>query len=84
MAQEERSIEAALVGVDAPDEEGLQRLVGKAYETLKTFMVEHKCEDRERCVHFDTLVQLIDDGKGGQVWVSKKNAQRWKDALELE
>ena len=53
-------------------------LVGEAYEKLKTFMVEHNstCKDT-KCVHFDTLMERVDDGEGGQVWVSKLNAQHY-------
>lgn len=81
---EKRSLEAALVGGDAVDEEAARMLVGKAYEALKTFMAEQECGDREQFVHFNTVMQLVDDGEGGQVWVSNRNAQRWKDALQLD
>lgn len=85
MAREEkRSLEAALVDGVALDEEGARKLVGEAYEALKVFMAEQENGDSERFVHFDTLMQLVDDGEGGQVWVSNRNAQRWRDALQLE
>ena len=79
---DEDAIERALDGRAVPAEEGKAKtLVGEAYEELKKFMKEQESNVTESCVHFNKLMQLVDDGDGGQIWVSNENAQRWKDAL---
>jgi len=79
---DEDAIERALDGSAVPAEEGKAKtLVGEAYEELKKFIKEHESNVTGSYVHFNTLMQLVDDGDGGKVWVSNENAQRWKDAL---
>lgn len=76
------TIEQALDRSTVPGRRGeVKALVGEAYEELHKFMKEHKCENTERCVHFEVLMQLVDDGDGGMVWVSNKNVQHWENAL---
>ena len=55
------------------------KVIGKAYEELKQFIEEHESKYSEHYVHFDRVMQLVDDGDGGKIWVSNKNAQQWKD-----
>lgn len=41
---------------------------------------KHECKDNKRCVRFKERMELVDDGGGGKVWVSKENVQAWEDA----
>lgn len=78
------AIERALDGRTVPGEEGQVRmLVVEAYEELEKFMKEHPSKDTGRCVHFDKLMQVIDDGECGKVWVSNRNVQLWKCARRV-
>lgn len=80
-ALDDGAIERALDGTTVPGEEGgVKRLVGEAYEELKKFMKEHLRRDAGRYIHFDKLMQLVDDGVGGRVWVSNRNVELWKNA----
>lgn len=62
--------------VEGMDGEGVRHLVDRSYEDLKDFMEKH---DRAgEYVDFRAEMQLVDDGKGGQVWVSNANVDQWK------
>ena len=77
---DEDAIERALDGSAVPAEEGKAKtLVGEAYEELKKFMKEQERKVTGSYVHFNTLMQLVDDGDGGKVWVSKENLKLWNE-----
>ena len=73
-------IERALDGTSRPEEGQVKTLVGEAYEKLKKFMEEQKSKGTGQYVHFDKLMQPVDDGEGGKVWVSNDNVELWKEA----
>lgn len=78
------TIERVLDGSDVPEEEGeVKRLVGKAYEELKTFMEGHDFKDTRNYIHFTNVMQLVDNGDGGKIWVSIANAKLWEEALSV-
>ena len=78
------AIERVLDGSDVPEEEGdVKRLVGKAYEELKSFMEGLEFEDTRHYVHFNNVMQLVDDGDGGKLWVSNANVKLWEEALSV-
>ena len=72
-------VEQALNGSAVPGDGKVKALVGEAYEELKKFMTEQK-NSTEGYVHFDELMQLVDDGEGSKVWVSKVNVEPWGNA----
>lgn len=79
---DDKAIERMLRGSTGSEEVTgkVKPLVGKAYMEHKQIMDDHKCEDKDRCVHFEERMQLVGDGCGGKVWVRKENMQPWKDA----
>lgn len=72
------AVERALTGKSIRRGRG-GKAIGKAYEELKQFIEEHESTYSEHYVHFVRVMQLVDDGDGGKIWVSNKNAQQWKD-----
>lgn len=69
------AIEQALTGSAAKE---AMELVGEGYQILKSFMEKHKDKGKnEGYVRFDKLMQKVDDGQGGKIWVSKRNARKW-------
>lgn len=72
----DHEVKASLEGTVA--EGKVSKLVGKAYKNLETFMVDH--ESREGYVHFSDLMQQVDDGAGGRIWVSNENLDKWEPA----
>ena len=78
---DEDSIERALDGSAVPAEEGKAKtLVGEAYEELKRkVMRDYKSDSTECFIRFDQLMELVDDGDGGKVWVSKENLKLWNE-----
>lgn len=77
---DEGSIERALDRRTVPVEGKVKTLVGEAYEELKKFIRGYECKNIEGSIRFDELMQLVDDGKGGQVWVSNENVELWENA----
>ena len=43
-------------------------------------MEEQKSKGTGQYVHFDELMQPVDDGDGGKVWVSNDNVKLWEKA----
>lgn len=74
------AVEKALNGSEVPLEGEGKMLVGKAYEELWQFIEGHKCKHKDGYIHFDERMQLVDNGNGGKVWVSKENVELWKKA----
>ena len=73
-------IERVHDGTSGPEEGQVKTLVGEAYEKLKKFMEEQKSKGTGHYVHFDKLMQPVDDGEGGKVWVSNANLKLWEKA----
>lgn len=71
-------VNKALNGSTITAEGEAKTLVGKGYEELKQLIERHKRNATGRYVHFDQVMQLVDDGDGGKIWVSKENLRRWK------
>lgn len=75
---DDRAVEWALDETTIPGEERIKTLVGEAYEELKRFVEEHKNKGTGQYVHFDELMQPVDGGVDGKVWVSNENVELWK------
>ena len=73
-------IERALDGTSGPEEGQVKAVVGGAYEKLKTFIEKHRRRSTGHYVHFDKLMQPVDDGECGKVWVSNANVKLWEKA----
>ena len=79
-ALDDSVIERGLDGTSGPAEGQVKTLVGEAYEKLKKFMEEQKSKGTGQYVHFDKLMQPVDDGEGGKVWLSNDNVDLWEKA----
>ena len=67
-----------------PDDR-LQFMVGKAYELLSEFMDEQMEKDTgSEMVKHQECMDLCDDGKGGRIWVGKKNTPLWNEQIAKE
>lgn len=74
---DDHKVEEALKGTAVEGE--VLKLVGEAYENLKTFMDDAQKHTRKKTyVHFNELMQQVDDGAGGKIWVSNENLKEWK------
>lgn len=79
---DDRVVERAFNGRAVPGDEGqVKTLVGEAYEELKKFMEEQKRKTTDGYVHFDELMQLVDDGKSSKIWISNENVHLWRSVV---
>lgn len=75
------AIEQALNGCEVAVGGEVKAIVGKAYEELNNFIESHECKDAGGYVHFDKVMQQVDDGDGGKIWVSNQNVEKWQATL---
>lgn len=83
-ALDEEALRRVVLGEDVAGAD-IQGASKASYETLKTFMGQELKRRKKHAtpgdgyVDFTNEMKLVPDGKGGMVWVSNGNVQRWLD-----
>lgn len=85
---DEEDLHRVVLGQDVAGTE-MQGTSKASYAALKKFMEKEEKERKKHAkpgddyVDFKNEMKRVADGKGGVVWVSNGNAQRWLDSHQL-
>lgn len=60
------------------DGSGVRILLDLSYDELQPFMEDHEHRNDRNYVDFRKAMKLVEDGKGGMVWVRKENVEKWR------